>query len=204
MTATPSETVRPEINAPVPINRMTTSELRKELSRAITMTADALSYLAACWVELERRGEDLSGLRVTLAPYLRAVASGTMAPEAVIAFAGRKMVLRWVGKQPIEIQRKLAADPRVTIEANGSERKVALNDLTAMELSLIRSDKVIGNLPERRRKKKPDSIRKQIGLYLSETEFKSIAAEANARGQTLSGYVRTLIGLTPMVSGHGD
>ncbi len=195
MTTTP-EIVRPRISLPTPINRMSTDELRKELSRAITMTADALAYLAACWVELERRGEDLSGLRVTLAPYLRAVASGRMAPEAVIAFAGRRMVLKWVGRQPIEVQRRLAADPRVTIETGGGARKVALNELTAAELHLIKSDKTVGELPSRQTRKAA-SARRQIAMILTEREFQDIAAEANARGQTLSGHVRMRIGLEP-------
>jgi hypothetical protein len=200
MTEMTEEVTRPKIDAPTPINRMSTQELRSELSRAITMTADALAYLAACWVELERRGEDLSNLRVTLAPYLRAVASGAMAPEAVITFAGKRMVLKWIGKQPIELQRRLAADPRVTIVAAGRERKVPISDLTAQELNLVRSDTMMASekLPVSRPKRRKKAAAKTIAVLLTEGEFLRIATEANELGRTLSGHMRSMIGLKPV------
>lgn len=197
------DVVRPQIDAPTPISRMPTDELRKELARAITMTADALSYLAACWVELERRGEDLSNLRMTLAPYLRAVASGSMAPEAVIAFAGRKMVLRWIGKQPLELQRKLASDPRVTIISGGQERKVPINDLTSVELNLVRAETMIASekLPVIKTKRRTSKPSKVIAVYFTEAEYEKISAEAGDLGRTMSGHMRSLIGLRPNVAG---
>lgn len=117
---------------------MTTEELRGELARAITMTADALSYLAACWVELERRGEDLTDLRIGLAPYLREVAAGRLAPEAVISFAGEKMKLAWIAGQPPNIQRRLADGGIVTLRtSDGGERSARFADLTAFEVRQI-------------------------------------------------------------------
>ena len=45
------------------IDAETTAELRAGLAQALEVTARHLTYLAALWRELERRGEDLSGLR---------------------------------------------------------------------------------------------------------------------------------------------
>ena len=54
---------------------MPTPDLREELARALTITADSLMYLAAVWKELEQRGEDLSDLRTGLGVYVPLIAA---------------------------------------------------------------------------------------------------------------------------------
>lgn len=73
---------------------MSTEQLRAELARGLTLTADTLARLGHVWAELERRGENLSDLRHGLARTLPLIASGRLAAEAVVAFAGRPSVLR--------------------------------------------------------------------------------------------------------------
>src|SRR5882724_9369466 len=63
---------------------MDNDTLRRELSRALTVSAEHLIYLAQVWRELERRGEDLSDLRSGLGAYLPLIASGRLAAEAVV------------------------------------------------------------------------------------------------------------------------
>lgn len=85
-----------------------TSALRAELAHALKLTANHLLYLAAVWSELERRGEDLSNLRVGFAGWLPAIAAGTVAPEVVVAFAGQPRKLRAIAKLPVAEQEKIA------------------------------------------------------------------------------------------------
>lgn len=91
------------------LDRIPTADLRDELARGLTLTADTLSRLGLIWQELERRGEDLSSLRTGLARTLPLIAAGLLAAEAVVAFAGRPAVLRALEGVPLEQQRRLAA-----------------------------------------------------------------------------------------------
>src|SRR6516162_3956035 len=86
-----------------------TEELRAELARGLTMTAAVLTRLGAVWAELERRGEDLADLRQGLARTLPLIASGLLAAEAVVAFAGRPLVLRCLEGVALDQQRAMAA-----------------------------------------------------------------------------------------------
>lgn len=183
----------PATYTPISLTRMETQDLRAELGRAITMTADSLAYLAGVWAELERRGEDLSDLKIGLAPYLRDVASGRLAPEAVLTFAGRKMVLKWVARQPYEQQKKLAAEPTVTISTPAGKHKTALlTDLNANELRFIdlEADAVE---PETKQKKRAPS-RNTVGFSVSPAEHKKLLKDAAAANQTVADYVRSKLG----------
>lgn len=100
---------------------MSVEELRDELARALTITADALMYLAGVWRELESRGEDLSDLATGIGAYLPLIASGKLAAQAVVAFIGRKTVLRMIATLPTEKQLALASGEHVAVvtEKNG-------------------------------------------------------------------------------------
>jgi hypothetical protein len=87
----------------------TDADLRAELVRGLTMTAAGLARMGWVWQELERRGCDLSDLRQGIALYLPEIASGRLAPEAVVAFASRRSILRALTGVPLNEQRRLAA-----------------------------------------------------------------------------------------------
>jgi hypothetical protein len=97
------------------IAAQTTEELRAELTRLLGFTADSVLRLAAVIAELESRGEDLSDLKIGLLPILREVAVGRLAAEAVVAFAGRRVVLRALVGVPLGMQRRLAAGESVAV-----------------------------------------------------------------------------------------
>ena len=63
--------------------------------------------LSRVWTELEGRGEDLSDLRLGIAAYLPAIASGHLDPRLVIEMAGRPALLRLLAPLPPERQRAL-------------------------------------------------------------------------------------------------
>lgn len=76
------------------LSQLSVEELREELAQGLSLTAETLLRLSQVWAELERRGEDLSALRHGLARTLPLIASGQLAAEAVVAFAGRPSLLR--------------------------------------------------------------------------------------------------------------
>jgi hypothetical protein len=71
-----------------------TVSLKSELANALKLTASHLSYLAAIWAELEKRGEDLSGLKMGMGVWLARIAAGTLLAEIVVMYAGEPSVLR--------------------------------------------------------------------------------------------------------------
>lgn len=199
---------------PVAVRHLSTDELRQELSRAITMTAHAVAYLAACWTELERRGEDLSGLKIGLAPYLREVAQGRLAPEAVVTFAGQRMVLRWLARQPLEMQQRIASgEPVTVIEPDGTARQVPASDLGAHELRLIQTSQARATRPaepgqpepeaRRRRGRAPvrTAPRRAITANLDPEEYEEVIRRARESNLTISDLIRQSLGL-PLVGAN--
>lgn len=120
-----------------------TDDLRAELARGLTLTAEVLTRLGAIWLELERRGEDLSALKSGLARTLPLIASGVLAAEAVVAFAGRPAVLRAIEGIPLERQRSLASGEPVEVidpTSPAESSRMPLGRLPARMLSLLFHD----------------------------------------------------------------
>lgn len=116
-----------------------TAELRAELARGLTLVADALARLGSVWAELERRGEDLSDLRHGLARTLPLIASGRLAAEAVVAFAGRPALLRALEGVPLGEQRRLAAGGTVeVIDPSGPPEAVTEMPLARLPAAAVR------------------------------------------------------------------
>lgn len=133
----------PEPIGGLELSRVPTDDLRAELARGLTLTADTLTRLGSIWAELERRGEDLSALRTGLARTLPLIAAGRLAAEAVVAFAGRASVLRALEGVPLERQRRLAAgEPVEVIDAATPDGALSLplSALPAAALRLVFAD----------------------------------------------------------------
>lgn len=111
---------------------MTTAQLREELARGLTLTAETLYRLGMIWRELEDRGEDLSSLRHGLARTLPLIASGLLAAEAVVAFAGRPAILRAIQGVPLDQQRGLASGQTVEVALATNSQKTELVPITSI------------------------------------------------------------------------
>lgn len=111
---------------PNEIKQASTATLRTELARGLTLTAQTLTTMGAIWQELETRGEDLSDLRTGLARTLPLIASGRLAAESVVAFAGRPLVLRCMEGLPIEEQRRLADGAPIPVYLPGEDAPQSL------------------------------------------------------------------------------
>ena len=90
------------------IRGMSTEQLKSELANGLTMTAQGLSHLSVIWMELESRGVDLSDLKNGIARTLPLIGRGLLAAEAVVSFAGRPAVLKFLEGMDIEEQRRIA------------------------------------------------------------------------------------------------
>jgi len=104
------------------------------------------------WNELERRGEDLSDLRVGIARTLPLIAAGRLAAEAVVAFAGRPAHLRALEGLPLPDQRRLAAGDSIDVVMPDDERTVErmpIAQIPAARLRLILDEKVLSPTEQR-------------------------------------------------------
>ena len=120
--------------------KVSTPELRQELARGLTLTAEHLTKLGVIWAELERRGEDLSELRHGLARTLPLIAAGRLAAEAVVAFAGRPAILRAIDGVPLDRQRAYAAGEEVDVinpTDPSTVHRVSLESLPAAAIRLV-------------------------------------------------------------------
>lgn len=125
------------------LSGVSTTDLRTELARGLSLTAETLTRLGMVWAELERRGEDLSDLRRGLARTLPLIAAGRLAAEAVVAFAGRPSVLRAIEGVPLEEQRSLAQGrPVVVIDPAEPKavQEIPLDRLPSAALRLVFAD----------------------------------------------------------------
>jgi hypothetical protein len=117
------------------------ARLRDQIVCELALVADQLRRVAAMWHTLEGRGEDLSELRCGLAYYLPLIYSGAVAPEAVVAFAGFKKLLKAVAGLPVERQLELAAGgsvPVVMLSGDGHVLKsLPVNSLTAAQVRQV-------------------------------------------------------------------
>lgn len=81
--------------------------MKSELARLLGFTAENLLRLAMVTAELERRGEDLDGLKLGILPILRLIASGTLLPGIVVMYAGYPLAMKKVAKLPLEEQQRI-------------------------------------------------------------------------------------------------
>lgn len=178
---------------------MTTEELREELRRAVNLTARSVAYLAEVWTELERRGEDMSDIRIGLAPFLRDVAAGRLAPEAVLTFAGSRMVLRWVGRRPLAEQKRLASGAPVEVPTEEGPRQIPATQLTVQHLRMLqkaREERVTGRRQRRGPRPMHGRAMKAVVTFMMPNDMRDeIARLAAARRKPVSEIMREAVAL---------
>ena len=127
------------------LNNLSTQTLRTELAASISMTARHLQRLAAIWQELERRGEDLSDLRVGLAEYLPRIAAGQLDAQAVVQFAGQRLLLQKIASLPIAEQNRLALGGTVKMLAPTETGQLTEVERPARALTTTQASMVFDN-----------------------------------------------------------
>lgn len=101
-----------------------TDELKRRLVDGLRMTAERLLNLGETVVELERRGEDLSALRMGMVTHLRAIGAGTLLPEIVVRYSGKQALLDRIAGLPLSQQQALIESPSVPILVNGEVQRI--------------------------------------------------------------------------------
>jgi hypothetical protein len=115
-----------------------TDALRSLLVRELADFAKHLLRLAAIWVELERRGEDMTSLRGGIGKYLPAIAAGTVLADTVVRFSGHSTLLRHVSSLTPEQQRKVLDDGSIDV----AERKNGHHDLRRIPVTALTSAQI--------------------------------------------------------------
>ncbi|WP_406850120.1 hypothetical protein [Chromobacterium phragmitis] len=123
------------VPTPAELSNLSTQMLREELARSVELTARHLMRLATIWAELERRGEDLSDLRIGLATFLPQIAARQLSADAVIRFAGQKLLLNAVATLPLPEQERLARGGSVKLLSYDGHGEAVAVDVPAHALS---------------------------------------------------------------------
>lgn len=133
------------------LQSVSTAELRAQLHDAIGLTEAAIVRVAAIWSELSRRGEDLSGVRFSLARFMLRVARGQLLPGLVVALSGQTRALERIAELPLDDQKRLAAGDALEIY-RGQDRidTAPLASLTYSEIALAIRDGRIRTAAEQR------------------------------------------------------
>lgn len=118
---------------------MTIQDLKSELAKTLTVTAEYLMYIAAIWRELESRGEDLSELRHGMMTYIPLIATNQLDARLVVNYAGQKTLLSSMAKLPLKEQQKLAEKGTLDVVILGDDnqqliKEVKISDLTASQV----------------------------------------------------------------------
>lgn len=107
-----------------------TESLMDKLKLFLNITVEKLIQVASVVYELERRGKDLSSLKIGLIPYLRKIARGELLPELVVKYSGEPRSLQKVAKLPVEVQKEIYNGkrdfiPAVKVRGNSGVPKVS-------------------------------------------------------------------------------
>jgi len=111
------------------LSAMTDDELKAEFTAALQETADGLLRLAAATAELERRGHDLSHLKLNLIGYLRLIAARQLLPEVVLHIGDKRQLVACVARLPIRQQQAILDAGSVTVLVDGREQEVGLREV---------------------------------------------------------------------------
>ena len=114
---------------------MATDDLWSALRDQMEITAVHVQRMAEIWIELERRGEDMSAMRSGIGQYLAAVARGKLLPGVVVRLAGNQIALRGVSTLTLENQRLLLDHGSVRVRRDtDSTVEVPIHRLTAADI----------------------------------------------------------------------
>ena len=95
--------------------QMSTHDIKEELTKVLTVTAENLAYMAMLWRELEERGEDLSGIKGGMMEYIQLIAAKRIDARLVVEYAGRKTLLNYLSKLSTSEQQKIIETGKVDI-----------------------------------------------------------------------------------------
>jgi hypothetical protein len=137
------------------LSKLSNDDLLKRLAETFDLTIACLLNTAALYREAVRRKIDVPQFRAGLLAYIPLISVGTVAPEAVAAFAGYLSVLKKVTLLPVAEQKRLATGGTVEVaerKADGTFDTRAL-PFTAIlatpdRVKLVLGDRCLRSIPE--------------------------------------------------------
>lgn len=187
------------------LREVSTEELRSRLAGALQITAESLEHLALIWGELDRRGEDLSGLRSGLAAYLPLIASERLLPGLVVRHAGQAMLLKSLSQMPLAEQRRIFERGTVTVvevttEGAVREAEVPTPTLTSAQVRRIFAGDRLRTpaeqttlLAPRAKRTAPGTRHVEVRIRLTSAEHDALAKAARAAGQQSKSFIRSVL-----------
>lgn len=130
------------------LSALTMDQLEAEFSVALKDTADGLLRLAAATTELERRGRDLSHLKLNLISYLRLIAARQLLPDVVLYLGDQKNKVLAIANLPLAQQRKLLEADEIHVLVDGEDSTVPLRELDSRHLKQVFGERRIRSIAE--------------------------------------------------------
>lgn len=128
---------------------LSVDDLKRDLADSLGLTVNSLIRASLAVQELERRGVDLTELKLTLLPTLRLIGGGQLAPEAAVRFIGRPQLMGLVSRLPIADQRKLGDGESVPMAVRGEDGAITHRLIDPLHLHRDQIHQVFG--PDRLR-----------------------------------------------------
>ena len=178
-----------------------TEDLKHLLEQQMQVTADHDARRAAIWVELERRGEDMSRMRTGLAQYLPAVAARRLLPEAVVRLAGNRLALRAIASlEPDEQRRVLDAGSLLVVRATDTPADaVPLTLLTQADVRRAINPITGRSIPPEAQRQPARRIRQSTGFThrvivpLTEAEHRKLQDSAHRSQRSSAELIRQIL-----------
>lgn len=117
--------------------KLTDAQLKAELVTCLKFQAENAFRLAILYVELQRRGHDLSDLKIWGRTWLYPIATGQLLVEAVVAFMDRACAVNALIGVPLELQRKIVDGYKLKVYNPGGGKPSSMT-LAEMPPHLIR------------------------------------------------------------------
>jgi hypothetical protein len=142
-------------DGPDDITALSNDDLLRRLGETFDLTITCLLNTAALYREAVHRGLDVPQYRSGLAVYIPLISVGTVAPEAVAAFAGYLSVLKKITLLPVAEQKRLATGGTVEVAERREDGTFDARTLpftailaTPARVKLVLGERCLRTIPE--------------------------------------------------------
>jgi hypothetical protein len=179
------------------LSSFTDAELITQLRDSLSLSAKHIERAAEIWMELERRGIDLTPLKVGINEYLGAIGRGRLLPDALFTLAGNKVALAAFTRLDVREQKKLMATKTVKVVRHDGIKDVPITALTASDVSRA-FDPVTGKVVSVKDQKpvvqRLRAIRtERVSISLTEAEHTNLLAAAAREKKLVQELIITVL-----------
>lgn len=185
-----------------PLELVDSAVLHSELKRLLTVCAASIADAALVYSELKSRGEDVSYVSSAISRTLDLVSSGSLDPEAALAFGRSKAKTELVSRLPTDMQRRLARGERIRVVdvAGRRVKESTAAHLSASDLAtaigggrLLSTTEQTARLAQSISTTEAMERSRSLTIRLPESLFNAAMRAADARGLSIYGFITTCI-----------